>query len=98
MRAVEATQAQIVEPVVIVARQPRGPRAVLPDPLPEAVFQLLLLFASDDSFLLIDDAALVRQLVVGGRHAPVERLLDQVRSAKPRRSVRRCIADAAALE
>ena len=94
MRAVEAAQAQVVEAVVVVARQPCARRAVLPDPLPEAVFQLLLLLARGDGFLLVDDPRPVLQLVIGRRRAAVERLLDQVRRAKPRGSVRRRVADA----
>ena len=93
MRAVEAAQAQIVEAVVVFAGQPRCARAVLPDPLPEAVLQLLLFFARGDGLLLIDDPRSVLVLVIGGRHAAIERLLDQLGGAKARRAVRRRVGD-----
>ena len=64
MRAVEAAQAQIVEAVVIVAGQPRRARAVFPDPLPEAILQLLLFFARGDGLLLVDDP----RSVLAARH------------------------------
>ncbi len=94
MRAVEAAQAQIVEAVVIFAGQPRRPRAVFPYPLPEAILQLLLLFARRDRLLLIDDPRSVLPLVIGGRHAAIERLIDQVGGAEARRSVRRGVGNA----
>jgi hypothetical protein len=97
MRAVEAAQAQIVEAVVIFARQPRRPRAVFPYPLPESIFQLLLLFARRDGLLLIDDPRSVLPLVVSGRHAAIERLVDQLGGAEPRRAVRRGVGDAVLL-
>ena len=93
MRAVEAAQAQIVEAVVVLAGQPRGALAVFPDPFPEAILQLLLFFAGGDGFLLVDDARSVLVLVIGGRRAAVEGLLDQLGGAEARRAVRRRVGD-----
>jgi hypothetical protein len=45
VRAVEGAQAEVVERVVVETREALGAVLVLPDPLAEPVFELLLLFA-----------------------------------------------------
>src|ERR1700722_7102354 len=97
MRAVEGAQAQIVEAVVVFARQPRRPLAVRPDPFAETILQLLLLFTRRDGFLLIDDPRFILPLVISGRHAAVEGLVDELGGAKARRPVSRGIGDAVLL-
>jgi hypothetical protein len=44
MRAVKCSQAQIVKAIVVVAGEPGGAFGILPNPFPEAVLDLLLLF------------------------------------------------------
>ena len=95
MRAVEGAQAQIVEAVVVIAGEPWCALGVLPDPFAEAVLELLLFLARGDGLLLVDDAGAVLALVIGGRRAPVEGVLDEVGGAKARRAVSRGVADAA---
>ena len=93
MRSVECAQAQIVEAVVVLARQARSAFGVLPDPFAEAVLDLLLLLARGDGFLLVDDARAIVPLVIGGRRASVESILDKVGGAEARGAVGRGVAD-----
>jgi hypothetical protein len=93
MRAVERTQAQTVEAVVVVAGQPRGAFGVLPHPFAEAVLRLLLFLAGGDCLLLVDDARAVLAFVISGRRATVQGGLDQVGGPEPRGAVRRRVAD-----
>jgi hypothetical protein len=83
----------VVEGVVILPRQPRGPVVVLPYPLAEPVFELLLPFTGRDGLPLVDDAGFVRALVIGGGNAAIERLLDEVGGVKARRAVGGRVAD-----
>ena len=82
MRAVEFPQADVVEAVVVLAREPGRTLRVFPDPFPEAVFELLLFLAGGDGFLLIDHARPVFVLVISGGRAAVEGVLDEVERAK----------------
>jgi hypothetical protein len=93
MRAVERAQTQIVEAVVIVARQPRGAVGIFPDPFAEPVLDLLLLLAGGDCLLLIDDARSVFAFVISGGRASVQSGLDELGGPEPRGAVRRRVAD-----
>src|SRR5216683_2624177 len=93
MRPVECAQAQIVETVVVFARQPGSAFGLLPNPFPEAVLDLLQLLAPGDRLLLVDDARAVFPLVIRRGRAPVESVLDKVGGAEARGAVSRRVAD-----
>src|SRR5438067_1011864 len=84
MRAVEFPKADIVKPKVVVVRQSVGAGRLLPNPVAESIFQLLLLFARGDRFRLIHGSISVGILVVRSWCSTVQRLFGQVRCAKPR--------------
>ena len=86
VRAVIGAQAQVVERVVVIAREPVGAVLVLPYPLAESVLQLLLRLARRKRLLLIDDACVLVDLVVNRRRASVERILDEVGRPRARRA------------
>src|ERR1700677_750370 len=80
--------------VVIVAGETSRAVAVFPDPGAEAILELLLFLPRGDGFLLIDGARSVRVLVIGGRRAAVQGLLDEVGGAETLRPVRCGVGDA----
>ena len=94
MRAVEFPQADVVEAVVVLAGEPGRTLRVFPDPFAEPVLELLLFLARGDGFLLIDHARAVFALVIGGRRAAVEGILDEVGRAKARSAEGRGVGDA----
>ena len=94
MRAVEGAQAEIVEAVVIVAGQARRARSSSSQiHSRKRSFNLLLFLPRGNGFLLVDDAGVLVDLVIGGRRASVERMLDQVGRKRPRRAIGRRVAD-----
>ena len=46
MRAVEIPEPDVVEPEVVLLRQPRGAFAIFPNPIAKTILQLLLLLAA----------------------------------------------------
>ena len=92
MRAIEISKPDIVEAKIVVVGQALGPAGIFPDPLPETIFQLLLLFSCGDCLGLIYGAVSFRVLIVGGRSASVQRLLNQVGCAKASGTVCRGVA------
>ena len=81
MRAVIGAKAQVIELIVVLARQPLRAVGLLPDPFLKVVFQFLLAFASGQGLVLIDDefglAIGAGDFVVGGGSAVVEGVLDE---------------------
>jgi hypothetical protein len=60
MRAIEISQPDIIEAKIIVVGQALCPAGIFPDPLPETIFQLLLLLPRSDCLGLIYDAVSFR--------------------------------------
>jgi hypothetical protein len=77
MRAVIAAQAYIVEPVVVEPGKTAVALFILPDPLGEAVLDLLVDLARGDGLLLVDDARILVDLVVDRGRPAVQRILDR---------------------
>src|ERR1051326_3558989 len=88
VRTIEITEPEIVEAEVVLLGQAFCALPVFPNPITKPVFQLLLLFACGDRLRLIDSAASILVLVVGGGGAPIQRLLDQIRRAEASGTVR----------
>src|ERR1017187_576151 len=93
MRPVEIPEPDVVEPEVVVLSQSLGSFAILPNPIPKPILQLLLFLSGGNRLLLIDGALAFGGLVVGSRRAPIQRLLDQVGSAEAGSPIRRRVAD-----
>jgi hypothetical protein len=77
---------------VVIVRQPFRAVGIFPDPLPESILQLLLLFAGRDRLRLVYGTFSFRVLIIGCGRTSVRRLLNQVRCAKARGAVRRGVA------
>src|SRR5579863_9623620 len=78
MRAVEIAEPDVVEPEVILLREPRSAFAIFPNPIAKAILQQLLFLSSGNRLRLIYDTVPIRVLIVGCRCAPTQRLLDQL--------------------
>ena len=92
MRAIEISKPDIVEAKIVVVGQALSPAGIFPDPLPETIFQLLLLFARGDCLGLIYGAVSFRVLIIGCRRPSVQRLFNQVGCTKAGRTVGRGVA------
>ena len=80
--AVEAAQTHMVELVVVFADQPLAPIVVAPNPLLEALLDLLLLVAGSFGGRAVDDIAVaLRIAVIDRRHAQIERVFEQFQCA-----------------
>src|SRR5580698_9828609 len=93
MGAVEIPEPDVVEPEVVVLRQPFGSFAILPNPIAEPILQLLLFLSGGNRLLLIDGSSAFGVIVVGSRRAPIQRLLDQVGSAEAGSPIRGRVID-----
>ena len=91
MRAVIGAEAQVIELIVVLAREPLRAIGILPDPFLKVVFQFLLAFAGGQGLVLVDDefglAIGTGDFVVGGGGAVVEGVLDQHGGGEPGRAV-----------
>src|ERR1035441_8779245 len=82
MRAVKIAEPDVVEPEVVLLRQPRRTFAIFPNPIAKAILQLLLLLSCSDCLRLIYDAVSIRVLIIGCRCAAIKRLLNQLGRAE----------------
>ena len=93
MRTVEIPEPDVVEPEVVLLRQPRGALAIFPNPIAKAIFQLLLLLSGGDGLRLVHGAAPILVLVVRCRCAAIQRLLDQLRRTEAGGTMSRGVVD-----
>ncbi len=72
MRAIEISEPNIVEAKIVIIGQALCPAGIFPDPLPETIFELLLLLSRGDCLGLVYGAVSFRVLIVCGRSPPVQ--------------------------
>src|SRR5260370_20165937 len=82
VRTVEIAEPEVVEAEVVLLGEAFRAFLVFPNPIPKAIYQLLLLLPRSDGLWLIYCASSILVLVVGCRGAPIQRLLYQIGRAK----------------